>query len=216
MARSSRRSARRLRDHLVGAFHHAERGRQRASRGVFERFARLERRLLADDAGAADFFDVARAVGDDPVAGQQLDGLLAFVRDRDGIEEEPLVLRRLGLLRGVLRLDRDADAAGHRFRGEHTSHDERSASIWASGPRTTRDCANECRHVQVVTSARGSRFYLCRLSFSDPRFPRYPPIPVLQCGGYQPAPEGPRASNASIEVRMHRIEPAVLKPGSQP
>ena len=48
-----------------------------------------------------------------------------------------------------------------------------------------------CAHVQIVTSARGSRFYLCRLSFSDPRFPRYPPIPVLRCAGYQPVPEGP-------------------------
>jgi hypothetical protein len=43
-----------------------------------------------------------------------------------------------------------------------------------------------CAHVQIVTSARGSRFYLCRLSFTDPRFPRYPPIPVLQCAGFTP------------------------------
>jgi 3-isopropylmalate/(R)-2-methylmalate dehydratase large subunit len=67
--------------------------------------------------------------------------------------------------------------------------------------------------VQIVTSARGSRFYLCRLSFVDPRFPRYPPIPVLQCAGYRSVPEGPQGTSASIEVRMHRIEPAVLKPG---
>jgi len=46
-----------------------------------------------------------------------------------------------------------------------------------------------CVHVQIVTSARGSRFYLCRLSFSDARFPRYPPIPVLRCAGYQPGPD---------------------------
>ena len=41
-----------------------------------------------------------------------------------------------------------------------------------------------CVHVQRVTSARGSTFFLCRLSFTDPRFPRYPPIPVLSCPGY--------------------------------
>ena len=46
-------------------------------------------------------------------------------------------------------------------------------------------CAG-CRHVQLVQSARGSTFYLCRLSFTDPRFPRYPPIPVLACGGFEP------------------------------
>jgi hypothetical protein len=41
-----------------------------------------------------------------------------------------------------------------------------------------------CVHVQVVTSQRGSTFYLCRLSYSDPAFPRYPPIPVLSCAGF--------------------------------
>jgi len=42
-----------------------------------------------------------------------------------------------------------------------------------------------CTHVQLVTSARGSTFYLCRLSFTDARFPRYPPLPVLSCAGFQ-------------------------------
>ena len=46
-------------------------------------------------------------------------------------------------------------------------------------------CAS-CTHAQVVTSSRGSVFQLCRLSFTDPRFPRYPPLPVLECGGYEP------------------------------
>jgi hypothetical protein len=41
-------------------------------------------------------------------------------------------------------------------------------------------------HLQLVESARGSTFYLCRLSSIDPRFPRYPPIPVLACAGFQP------------------------------
>ena len=43
-----------------------------------------------------------------------------------------------------------------------------------------------CAHAQVVTSSRGSRFLLCRLSLTDPRFPRYPPLPVRECAGYQP------------------------------
>jgi hypothetical protein len=45
-------------------------------------------------------------------------------------------------------------------------------------------CAS-CTHAQVVTSSRGSVFYLCRLSFTDPRFPRYPPLPVVECDGYE-------------------------------
>jgi hypothetical protein len=41
-----------------------------------------------------------------------------------------------------------------------------------------------CAHARVIESARGSRFYLCQLSFVDPRYPRYPPLPVVQCNGY--------------------------------
>jgi hypothetical protein len=47
-------------------------------------------------------------------------------------------------------------------------------------------CAR-CAHVQVITSARGSTFYLCRLSAVDPRFPKYPRIPVLACTGFREA-----------------------------
>ncbi|MGH9307989.1 MAG: hypothetical protein ACRD1U_01350 [Vicinamibacterales bacterium] len=43
--------------------------------------------------------------------------------------------------------------------------------------------------MQIVTSARGSRFYLCRLSITDPRFPKYPALPVLACDGYSRRPE---------------------------
>ena len=43
-----------------------------------------------------------------------------------------------------------------------------------------------CVHARVITSSKGSAFYLCQLSFTDPRFARYPRLPVLACGGYQP------------------------------
>ncbi len=42
-----------------------------------------------------------------------------------------------------------------------------------------------CAFSRVVTSGRGSRFYLCRLSETDPRFARYPRLPVLKCAGYR-------------------------------
>ena len=45
-------------------------------------------------------------------------------------------------------------------------------------------CAS-CRQAQVVTSARGSTFSLCRLSFVDARFAKYPVLPVRQCAGYE-------------------------------
>jgi hypothetical protein len=46
-------------------------------------------------------------------------------------------------------------------------------------------CAS-CRHVQLVPSAGESIFYLCRLSFTDPRFAKYPRLPVIACTGYAP------------------------------
>ena len=41
-----------------------------------------------------------------------------------------------------------------------------------------------CAHVKVVRSGKGSVFYLCLLSAEDPRFPKYPPQPVVSCEGF--------------------------------
>lgn len=45
-----------------------------------------------------------------------------------------------------------------------------------------------CANVRIVDTRKGSRFFMCQLSDSDPRFPKYPRTPVLQCIGYTPAP----------------------------
>ena len=44
-------------------------------------------------------------------------------------------------------------------------------------------CAT-CEFRRTVKAAR-STFYMCERSFTDPRFPKYPPIPVIRCAGYQ-------------------------------
>ena len=44
---------------------------------------------------------------------------------------------------------------------------------------------HSCQHVRVIRSDKGSVFYMCTLSATDARFPKYPPIPVLRCNGYQ-------------------------------
>lgn len=44
-----------------------------------------------------------------------------------------------------------------------------------------------CANVKIVETRKGSRFYLCTLSEVDPRFPKYPGIPVMRCLGYVPA-----------------------------
>ena len=53
-------------------------------------------------------------------------------------------------------------------------------------PPTSAGLCHRCRHAQVVVSARGSVFTLCRLSRTDPRFPKYPPLPVTACAGFTP------------------------------
>jgi hypothetical protein len=42
-----------------------------------------------------------------------------------------------------------------------------------------------CVHVRVVVSGKGSRFYLCKRSEVDPRFAKYPRLPVLECIGFE-------------------------------
>ena len=54
-------------------------------------------------------------------------------------------------------------------------------------PEDEAGLCGRCAHVQVVTSARRSRFYLCRLSYTDARFVRYPVLPVLACTGFSPS-----------------------------
>jgi hypothetical protein len=44
-----------------------------------------------------------------------------------------------------------------------------------------------CRHMRRITSDRGSVFYLCERSFTDPRFDKYPRLPMLDCWGYEEA-----------------------------
>ena len=44
-----------------------------------------------------------------------------------------------------------------------------------------------CIHARVIRTPRGSTFYLCRLSETDPRFAKYPRLPVVQCKGYAKA-----------------------------
>lgn len=48
-----------------------------------------------------------------------------------------------------------------------------------------------CQHHRVVANRRGSRFYMCERSLEDETFPKYPPLPVLECRGYEGGGEDP-------------------------
>jgi hypothetical protein len=41
-----------------------------------------------------------------------------------------------------------------------------------------------CAFVKRIHTERGSTFWMCTLAASDPRFPRYPPQPVVSCPGF--------------------------------
>jgi hypothetical protein len=47
-------------------------------------------------------------------------------------------------------------------------------------------CAT-CEHLRVQAS-KTSVFVRCGLAEVDARFPKYPPLPVMACGGYKPLP----------------------------
>jgi len=47
-------------------------------------------------------------------------------------------------------------------------------------------CA-DCKHAKKVVSSRSSSFYLCRLSFDNRAFRKYPALPVRSCAGYEAA-----------------------------
>jgi len=44
-------------------------------------------------------------------------------------------------------------------------------------------CAS-CTHARTLESSKGATFIRCELSFTDPRFARYPRLPVERCEGY--------------------------------
>ena len=45
-------------------------------------------------------------------------------------------------------------------------------------------CAS-CLHTRLQRNARGSTFRRCARADGDPRFVRYPPLPVLRCAGHE-------------------------------
>jgi len=60
-----------------------------------------------------------------------------------------------------------------------------------------RSLCETCASVREVVTPKGSRFLLCRLSHTDPAFPKYPRLPVLRCEGFQ-------ATAASREDQGHQ------------
>jgi hypothetical protein len=65
------------------------------------------------------------------------------------------------------------------------SESNRHDAVPRSSPQSNQaGLCESCRHARRIESDRGSVFYLCELSTSDPRFAKYPALPVIQCPGY--------------------------------
>jgi hypothetical protein len=51
--------------------------------------------------------------------------------------------------------------------------------------RKTAGLCADCLHARTIRADRGSVFFLCQRSALDPRYARYPRLPVLACRGYE-------------------------------
>jgi hypothetical protein len=79
----------------------------------------------------------------------------------------------------------DPPAVHHSSLSAQTKDARRSATLMTATPPDRAGLCGSCRFAQVITSSRGSTFYLCTLAASDPRFRRYPILPVRECAGYE-------------------------------
>src|ERR1700756_2052629 len=84
--------------HAVGSGHETGRRGERHAAGIFEILTRLEHRLFAYHAGAADLLQAALRVGDAPMPRFELDGLAAEIGKRDGISPEEIAVLGRGTL----------------------------------------------------------------------------------------------------------------------
>jgi hypothetical protein len=51
--------------------------------------------------------------------------------------------------------------------------------------RPSAGLCDTCRHQRLIHNTRGSTFSLCERSRTDPDYPRYPRLPVVECPGYE-------------------------------
>ena len=47
---------------------------------------------------------------------------------------------------------------------------------------------DRCVHQKVIRNTRGSSFSMCERAKTDPRFPKYPRLPVVRCVGFEARP----------------------------
>jgi hypothetical protein len=58
---------------------------------------------------------------------------------------------------------------------------------------------SDCEHCRSVKGPR-TTFYMCQLSFTNPEFRKYPPLPVLRCPGYRQQAPGLSGDDGSDKL----------------
>ena len=87
----------------------------------------------------------------------------------------------------------------------------RSAGDSAAARGHRAGLCHRCLHHRKVGNRQGSLFYLCERSNTDERYPKYPPLPMLSCPGYEEGPPDPWARYEDEEAG----EPADTDEGSE-
>lgn len=71
----------------------------------------------------------------------------------------------------------------------------------AGRPDPRAGLCSSCAHARMTSNDRGSRFLLCLLSRTDPRYPRYPVLPVTSCDGHERADDARPGGGGSEEQK---------------
>jgi len=59
----------------------------------------------------------------------------------------------------------------------------------------------DCVHAKRIASDRGSVFWMCQLSATDARFPKYPRLPVFACSGYTQKSHAPDSPERAARLK---------------
>ena len=165
---------------------------------------------------AADFGPVAGAeVGDRPDQGEALAGLgLLHLEHRVavvlGAEDHPehLDRRRVG---GRVGVEKGRGARSHLKASRRRGGIPARADVASADGR--HGTLRQLPHQRLVPNTRGSVFSLCERSRTDPRFPRYPRVPVAQLPAASSRGRGPSRAPAPSALglaRRHRVGLAEL------
>ena|SRR5882672_2089707 len=88
----------------------------------------------------------------------------------------------------VSRIQRVTAADTEPHEGRTPRHtDCYAAGVSGPSQKAQPGLCGDCVNARRIESDRGSVFILCELSFRDPRFAKYPRLPVLSCSGYAQA-----------------------------